>query len=222
MILSELNRKSAEKLTPAVQLFGKPWQLLPSTQKWLTVALAHHSVKELAFTINFNQLPYISSHWLTCWVLVRIMSQVCANHWQKASLIVHLSITNNRNTVYSWGFTLNIQFCALQFLCVRFWPLCIHACQQRHIKRSNHFHERTFLTLNIGGQNILRQKIQASIATLPPKYSIHKHLLVSRILMPTYSWEKWDDMSNKSKCKITAKGRLSMGLTNSVTEVTEC
>lgn len=145
MILSELNRKSTEKLTPAVQLFGKPPQLLLSTQKWLTAALAHHSVKELAFTINFNQLPYISSHWLTCWVLVRITSQVCANHWQKASLIVHLSITNNRNTVYSWGYTLNLRFCALQFLCVRFWPSCIHACQQRSgVKRSIQFRERTF------------------------------------------------------------------------------
>lgn len=33
MILSELNRKSTEKLTPAVQLFRKLQQLPPATQK---------------------------------------------------------------------------------------------------------------------------------------------------------------------------------------------
>lgn len=144
MILSGLNRKRREKLTPAVQLLGKPQQLLLSTQEWLPVALAHHPVKELAFTINFNQLPYIYSHWLTCWALVRITSQVCANHWQKATFIVHLPITKNRKTIYSRGYRLNLQFCALQLLGAGCWPLCVHARQQSSAKRSIQSCGRTF------------------------------------------------------------------------------
>jgi len=136
MILRKLNKKSSEKLTPVVQPLGNLLQLLLHTRKQPTVALLYHSVKEMAFAINFNQLPYISSHWQTSWVLVRIMSQVCANHWQKTSLIVHLSITNIRSTVFhgdiSWIYNLvPSNYFMSSFNCC---TTCLSAnvCQKKH------------------------------------------------------------------------------------------
>lgn len=193
MILSALNRKSTEKLTPAEWLFGKPPQLPRAPRKRLPVAPAHHAVKKPALTINFNQLPSSSSHWLTCWVLVGITREVCANHQQKASFIVHLSI-RNRGTPFTHGDVYWIDnFHALHSLCVGFGALCIRAYQQRGVKRSIQFHGRTFSTSNVTNKTILIRKTKASTVTLPPTYSAHKHLLASRILVPTHSWEKWDE-----------------------------
>lgn len=171
------------------------------------MVLAHHFVKELAFTINFNQLPYVSSHWLTCWVLVRITSQVCANHWQKATLIVHLPITNKRNNLLMRVYTESTILCLTVFL-----------CQILSLVHTSSF------TKELPGLSMLQlkifwdKKIQASTATVPPKYFVHEHLLVCRIFMLTYSQEKWNYIRNKSKCKITAKGFLCTELMNSITE----
>lgn len=169
------------------------------------MVLAHHFVKEPAFTINFNQLPYVSSHWLTRWVLVRITSQVCANHWQKASLIVRL--TNNRNSLLMRVYTESTILC-----------LTISLCQILTLVHAFSFMKK-LPRLSTSQIKIFRdKKIQASMAILPPKFSVHKHLLVCRIFTLTYSWEKWDYIRNKRKCKITAKGYLCTELMNSMTE----
>lgn len=150
------------------------------------MVLAHHFVKELAFTINFNQLPYVSSHWLTHRALVRITSQVCANHWQKASLIVHLPITKNRNSLLMRAYTESAILC-----------LTISLCHILTLVHASSF-MKELPRLCVMNKNILRQIIQAWMATLPPKYSVHEHLLVCRIFMLTYERNEiiWETRSS--------------------------